>query len=169
MGVEIRPAGRRRWLVPVGTALVVAGIMGVVLALTILAWFDFSNPGVFRDVRGARDFANSPYGPRFMRDYAQWIGWSLLAATIVSGLGAVRFRRGRVALRAIAVVVGLLGATASVLNLVSMANNSYGDWHQVLGHMSVGIPAATFGFVLLTVGLAVVSARSRRSVAQSAT
>lgn len=150
------PANRGSWRRRTGIAVALAGGVCVVLALTALVWFDFSytdSTGLFHpDVSAARDFADSPNGPRFMRNYAQWIGWLMLALTSVAAAVSVLTTRLHRTAVGVTSTLALLGGAASTFNLVSLTNNFYGDWHDVVSHMSVGIPVAVAGFLAVGVG-----------------
>lgn len=157
-----------------GTVLVGVGAVLILLAFTVLDWFEagfFGNGGdaTFRGVHDALDATKRKaaadgvsghisYGGSDL--YFSWLGWVLLVAAVAAaGLALSQFGSSIWGLRWLAAVVAMtgVGLTFLALNLVTFEGNasnnanapSYGDY---VSHSSLGAWSAIAGFLLILVG-----------------
>jgi hypothetical protein len=157
-----------------GTVLVGIGTLLILLAFTVLDWFEtgfFGNGGdaTFSGVHHALDAtkrqaaaegisSHVSYGASDL--YFSWLGWLLLVAAVVAaGLALSQFGAPIWGLRWVAAVVAMTGValTFLALNLVTFEGNapnnadapSYGDY---ISHASLGAWSAIAGFLFILVG-----------------
>jgi hypothetical protein len=157
-----------------GKILIGAGTILILLAFTVLDWFQanfFGNSGdsTFRAVHDAIDAtkreaatagisSHVSYGASDL--YFSWLGWVLLVCAVAAGSLAVSaFGASIWGLRWLAAVVAMTGIalTFLALNLVTFEGNApnnanaptYGSY---LSHSSLGAWSAVAGFLAILVG-----------------
>jgi MFS family permease len=148
--------------------LTVVGAALVVLAFTLLDWFEIDGGPVskstFSEVHKALDQVDGlAAGPAKL--YFSWLGWALLAAAALIALAAAVPSLG--ALRVLGAIVALaaLAATFVAIKLVKHVDTASADqltYSDYLKHARFGFYFAVVGFLVIAVGAAIGPSRRRR-------
>jgi hypothetical protein len=173
------PAARTSSLNIVGAVLVAVGALAVLLAFTTFQWLRsdtskdfFQNIGsqskfsrihdelnqIHDIASGAGNLGEVDFG--ISRLYFGWLGWVLFVAAVVVAVAALVPTRLAGVLRAVALLLGLVGAglTLWAIDLMEFSGGTaermgshphFGDY---VSHGNVGFWAALVGFLLIGVG-----------------
>jgi hypothetical protein len=136
---------------------VLLGGLAVLLALTVLDWYDYDGglntvpAATFRSLRDAADFPGLPW---IVPAYFDWLAWALLIAVIAVGTLANFPVRASDPLRAIGLVLGAAGTAVTYWALQEF--RSYGDeGSYAFQAASLGLWFAMGGFLLAGIGAAI--------------
>ncbi len=150
-----QPAPRRR-ANPVALAIVAAGTVLVVVSFTALDWYRIAGQGTtFANLRTDLD---SPGAPLLPKIYFSWLGWALLAITVLAAVAALLpiGTPGRV-LRVLAPVFGVVALliTLLALNTLWTELRRVSDEAAGLGvfkYSTIGLYLALIGFAVAGIG-----------------
>jgi hypothetical protein len=148
----------QRGIRPLGVGVVLAGAVIVLASFRFLDWYDI--PGQATDTTHSVTFsslensADQLSGATVTGTYFDWLGWLLLIALIVVGVGANVRSNFADPLRASGFVLGLLGAATTYLAMARYFSATGSD-HNVFYNSSWGLWAALSGFVVGGVGAAI--------------
>jgi hypothetical protein len=140
---------------PLGVAVVLAGALLVLASFRLLDWYDI--PEQATDATRSVTFgslktsADQLHGASVTGAYFDWLGWVLLIALIVVGVGANVRSRLADPLRALGFVLGLLGAASTFFALTRYFSATNSD-HNIFYNSSWGLWAALTGFVIGGIG-----------------
>lgn len=186
-----RPDNGQSFGIP-GAVLAIVGAILVLLSFTALKWFhkDLGSSGTsdskFSKLHDAVDQLDKLKGSDPLGKYVDlgishlyygWLGWALFAVGIVLALLAVSpIGPGSGALRALGVLVGVVGAAASVWAIdvfrftgplarqfKEQTGKSFPSFGTYLSHSWLGAWAAVLGFLLIAAGAALGPARANRT------
>ena len=139
----------------VGVALVLAGALLALASFRLLDWYDI--PDRATDATRSVTFsalktsADQLHGAGVAGAYFDWLGWVLLIALIVVGVGANVRSRLADPLRIIGFMLGLLGAASTFFALTRYFSATSSD-HNIFYNSSWGLWAALTGFVIGGIG-----------------
>ncbi|HKC27529.1 MAG TPA: hypothetical protein VKB75_05920 [Jatrophihabitans sp.] len=148
---------RRRLFGLTGVLLVLAGALIVLLAYRYLDWYSVAARGA--DSAGKVDFgklrasADQLGGAGVATAYFDWLGWLLVIALIVVGVGANLVNPATDLLRVVGFLVGMVGAGATYYALAQHFNAT-GSKHSVFYNSTWGLWLTLAGFVFGAVGAA---------------
>lgn len=147
--------------------LTLIGTAVTVIAFTALDWFDGNRSSSFHSVHKVIDAAAAVGvgSPPVAKAYFSWLGWALLALTIVLALLAATptiggpFRIAGVAAAVAAVVLTFIGI--KVFKESAMLGSAYHGYASYLKHARAGFYTAVLGFVLIGIAAAIGPSRER--------
>lgn len=142
----------------VGSLLAVIGAAAIIVAFTAVNWFsDFGTKNHFSDLH---KITNTTFGAGVAKAYFGWLGWVLLAVTVILALAANVPSAAAAALRPLGAVVALvsIGLTFWAIKLSSAGTPGYSEY---LKHARVGFYLAVAGFLIAGIGALIGPHRSR--------
>jgi hypothetical protein len=153
----------------VSAVLTGLGALLVILAFTALDWYGdggvSGSKSKFSDIHKTLDLVGGfAQGPAKL--YFSWLGWALLAAAAVTALLAALPTVG-MPFRVFGAAAAVAGIVATFLAIQLLKNSdavprSYRGYSTWLKHARIGFYVAVAGFVLMAVGAATGTSRTRR-------
>jgi hypothetical protein len=142
-----RPTTKIGW----GAALAVVGLIAVLVAFTMLAWYDRAS-AKFPEI-DTRLSGSSRYYNGWAQTYFGWLAWVLAAVVFLVAFLASATRRRTAWFRFAGAVLALvaIGLTFRALNLFINSVPTYADY---LRHARSGFYTALAGFFLMGLGAA---------------
>jgi ferric-dicitrate binding protein FerR (iron transport regulator) len=143
-----RPTTRIGW----GALVAFVGLVAVLVAFTMLAWFDRAS-SKFPEIN-TRLSGTSRYYNGWAQTYFGWLAWVLAALVFATALVANATARRRAWFRVAGLVLALvaIGLTFRALNLFI---NSVPSYSAYLGHARSGFYVALAGFLAMGLGAAI--------------
>jgi hypothetical protein len=133
----------------VGSLLALIGAAAIIVAFTAVDWFSgFGGHSHFSDLH---DITKGGGSTGIAKAYFGWLGWVLLAATVLLALGANIPSPAATVLRPLGAIVGLasVGLTFWALKFESGSRPGYSEY---LKHARIGFYLAAAGFLVAAIG-----------------
>jgi hypothetical protein len=143
------PSTPRRTFGVVGAILAIVGGAALVVGFTAVAWY--SRGGSNLKYSTFHDVVQLPGADAFAKLYFTWLGWALLAASVVIALLANAPTGGAGLLRILGLIVGIGSAVVTIFALKS-GGDSFSD---VFKNTAVGLYLVLGGFVVCGIGAAI--------------
>jgi hypothetical protein len=139
----------RRTFGVIGAILAIVGGAALVVGFTAVAWYSAGG----RDIKyqALHDAMQLPGADSFGKLYFTWLGWALIAASVVIALLANVPTGAAATLRLLGLVVGIGSAVVTIFAL----KTGIGSFADVFKHTAVGLYLVLAGFVVAGIGAAV--------------
>jgi hypothetical protein len=139
----------RRTFGVVGAILAIIGAAALVVAFTAVAWY--SKSGTDLKYSSFHDAVQLPGADAFAKLYFTWLGWALLAASVVIALLANAPTGAAGLLRILGLIIGIGSAVVTIFAL-KPGFNAFSD---VFKNTAVGLYLVLAGFVVTGIGAAI--------------